>query len=170
MKPETVVRGEVQPGVWQSRHGYYSASYQTFLQLRQLRKAYWRAVRQVAAWRRWQRKDPKNRVVREWHRNALGQKVGFTVVGPRPEPPLCPLFTEKKQVDVMQAGVDGYRGKMVPADVVTLMGPLGWRIQACLLCCKPVASPADVRPLPLTAAQIADLVAKLGLPAPPSVG
>jgi len=41
---------------------------------------------QNARWERWNRKDPQNRVIRQWIRNSQGQKVGSVVSGPQPEP------------------------------------------------------------------------------------
>jgi hypothetical protein len=84
--------------VHQSRWGYHPCDYETFQKLKKLHARYWRALRGYAAWRRWQRKRPQNRVIREWLRDAQGRRIGHRIVGPRPEPPLDPLFCVRAQV------------------------------------------------------------------------
>src|SRR5947209_1054995 len=76
----------------QSRWGWHPCDYATFLLLKELNRLYERALRQFAAWRRWQRKMPHNRVIRRTIVDAHGRKIGAEIVGPMPEPQLPPLF------------------------------------------------------------------------------
>lgn len=81
-----------------SRWGWHSCDYTTFLLLKKLHAAYWRALRQFATWQRWSRKRPQNRVLRRRVRDSHGHKIGVEVVGPWPEPSLCPVFCTRRQV------------------------------------------------------------------------
>jgi hypothetical protein len=83
---------------YQSRWGYHPCDYATFLQLKELNQYYQRALRRFAAWKRWSRKQPQNRVIRSRRRNDQGQVIGKEVLGPRPEPALCPVFTRREEV------------------------------------------------------------------------
>jgi hypothetical protein len=81
-----------------SRWGWHPCDYPTYLLLKELHGLYERAQHQYAAWRRWQRKKPHNRVVRRKITDETGNKVGEEIGGPRPEPPLPPLFCVRRQV------------------------------------------------------------------------
>jgi len=81
--------------VYQSRFGCHPCDYQTFLKLKKLNAVYFKALRQLSVWERWDRKAPQNRVIRKWIRNTKGQKVGCSIIGPRAEPELSPVFHEK---------------------------------------------------------------------------
>jgi hypothetical protein len=48
----------------------------------------------LAAWQRWNRKLPHNRVQRRWQRDALGRKVAVVVVGPQPEPQVADVYRQ----------------------------------------------------------------------------
>ena len=80
--------------VFQSKWGFHPCNYDIFLKLKKIHKEYYRAVRQLANYDRWNRKDPKNRVIRKWKRNDMGQKIGCEIVGPRTEPYINPVFAE----------------------------------------------------------------------------
>ncbi len=82
----------------QSRWGWHPCDYATFLLLKRLNARYEKAVRLFAAWIRWQRKLPHNRVLRETLLDSRGRKIGRRVVGPRPEPRLDPLFCTRQKV------------------------------------------------------------------------
>jgi hypothetical protein len=73
---------------FESRWGYHPCDYQTFLKLKAIHKWHWQTVRDYANWQRWSRKQPQNRVIRRWKREN-GIKVGYEIVGPRPEPQVC---------------------------------------------------------------------------------
>ncbi len=81
-----------------SRWGWHPCDYETFRLLKRLHAVYWRALRQFAAWQRWKRKLPHNRVLRRRVVDAQGRKVGSEIVGPMPEPPLHPLFCTRTRV------------------------------------------------------------------------
>jgi hypothetical protein len=81
-----------------SRWGWHSCDYATFLLLKKLHAAYWRALPQFATWQRWHRKQPQNRVLRRRIRDGQGYKIGVEVVGPWPEPTLSPVFCTRRQV------------------------------------------------------------------------
>lgn len=89
---------------YQSRWGYHPCDYETYQLLKRLHALYLRARRQYAAWRRWARKRPHNRVVRQTLRDGAGRKVGSRVVGMQPEPPLCPVFCRKVHVHRRRTG------------------------------------------------------------------
>jgi hypothetical protein len=81
-----------------SRWGWHLLDYETFQVLKRLNARCEEAARRYAAWRRWQRKKPHNRVIRRKIRDAEGHSVGTEVLGPRPEPPLDPLFCLRSRV------------------------------------------------------------------------
>ncbi len=91
---------------FRSRWGWHPCDYATFALLKRLHAAYWTALRQYAAWKRWHRKMPHNRVLRRRIRGAEGCKVGVEVVSPWPEPPLPALFCTRRQV-LTYRGEDG---------------------------------------------------------------
>jgi hypothetical protein len=62
--------------VTKSRWGYYPCDYAAFLRLKKLNSLYEKALHQLAAWQRWHRKKPHNRVERTKIRNARGRIIG----------------------------------------------------------------------------------------------
>jgi hypothetical protein len=84
--------------VHQARWGWYPCDYETFLLLKKLSARYWKALRRIAEWQRWARKQPHNRVIRQKVVDDRGCRVGSRVVGPRPEPALDPLFCTRTKV------------------------------------------------------------------------
>lgn len=78
--------------VHQSKWGYHPCSYETFLKLKALHKAYWQAVRGLAEWFRWDAKQPQNRVIKERIKDGVGRVTGWKIIGPKPEPKYCPIF------------------------------------------------------------------------------
>jgi hypothetical protein len=54
--------------------------------LKRLRLLWFLTVRRQAAWTRWHRKQPQNRVIWRRLRDAGGRPVGWERLGPRPEP------------------------------------------------------------------------------------
>lgn len=77
---------------FKSKYGFHPCDYQTFRKLKAIHKWYWKALRDIADWERWSRKLPKNRVIRRWIRDKYGRKIGFEIVGSKPEPKCCPFF------------------------------------------------------------------------------
>ena len=80
--------------VHQGKYGYYPCSRETFLKLKKLNAALTRAKHSAAAWYRWARKAPQNRVIREYIRNEQGQKTGFSIIGQMTEPKINIFFSE----------------------------------------------------------------------------
>lgn len=147
-QPNLVIRAEVAPGIYQSRHGYHSCDYETYLLIKRVRKHYFAALKQFNAWLRWDRKQPQNRVIRKWKRNEKGQKIGCEIVGPKPEPlPKTDVFLMKKLTwDVVRYWSDKTKSKYF----------YGWRSGRCLgdlgileayKLCYPRATPDTVVPL-----------------------
>jgi hypothetical protein len=77
---------------YQSRWGFHPCDYATFRKLKLLHRWYHQTLRDYAAWRRWSRKEPQNRVIREYRRDELGRRCGVKSTRPRPEPMVCSLF------------------------------------------------------------------------------
>jgi hypothetical protein len=83
-----------------SRWGWHPCDYQTYLLLKGLNALCEKARRQHAAWQRWRRKLPHNRVIRRKVKDDQGRVIGREVVGPRPEPPLPAPFCTRYQAVV----------------------------------------------------------------------
>lgn len=82
--------------MYQSKFGFHPCDKATFLKLKKLHKYYWMTVQKFHEWQRWERKQPQNRVLREYFRDENNRKCGFKVIGPKPEPKYCPHFITVK--------------------------------------------------------------------------
>lgn len=77
----------------QGRLGFYPCDRETYLKIKRLNRYWLEALRLQAKWERWERKLPKNRVLKE----KQGKRM-VTVLGTdgkpqmQPEPQRCPLF------------------------------------------------------------------------------
>jgi hypothetical protein len=89
---QNIQKNKFNQDAYQSRWGFHACDYQTFLKIKKLYGFYWKALRRNGEWNRWNRKEPQNRILRKWYRNAQGQKTGYEIVGPKPEPKLYPVF------------------------------------------------------------------------------
>jgi hypothetical protein len=78
--------------VYEGRWGFYPCDYETYRKIKLLHKWYWEAIRDWANWCRWERKEPQNRVIKRKVKDSKGNTVGREVVGPKPEPVVCPHF------------------------------------------------------------------------------
>lgn len=78
--------------VFESKFGFHPCDYETYRKLKAIHKWYWQTLRAYANWERWNRKLPKNRVCRRWQRDTQGRKIGYEIVGPAPEPIVCPVL------------------------------------------------------------------------------
>jgi hypothetical protein len=139
-----------------SRWGWHPCDYTTYLLLKRLHGLCERARRRYAAWQRWRRKMPHNRVIRRKVVDACGRKIGAEVVGPRPEPPLAALFCVHRQVlTYWSAGGRPLKeGRLVEEVVFDDLGiPAAYRAAR-----TPAATEAEVAPLPLTAAEVRRLL------------
>ena len=84
--------------VFKGRWGYYPCSYETFKKIKFLNTVYLQALQMAARWRRWKRKDVKNRVVRKRIRDKDGSVIGYEPPVEWPEPAICEVFSEKKKL------------------------------------------------------------------------
>jgi hypothetical protein len=135
--------------VYRSRWGFHPCDYQTYLLLKQLNALYETALHNWAAWQRWARKLPHNRVIRRHLRNAQGETIGSEVVGPMPEPKLSALFCTRVHIRLK----DGGTATGVTFD--SLGVPEVYRAAR-----TPAATPQAVTPLPWTEDEIRQLIAR----------
>ncbi len=66
---------------------------ETFIKIKSLHGAYWRACHRLAAYFRWEAKQVQNRTVGRWERNEKGQRIRWVKTGDQPEPARCGVFT-----------------------------------------------------------------------------
>ena len=103
--------------------------------LKELNRLWVRALHEAAAWRRWHRKLPHNRVRRPRLRDADGHPVGNGPPAPVPEPALSSPFCRVKELPSGKTDV--------------FLDDRG--IEAAYrLARRPCATAAEVKPLPLT--------------------
>ena len=88
---------EVHKGRW----GFYPCDYETYKKLKQLHKWHEQAVRDWSNWCRWDRKEPQNRVIRKYTRDADGRKIGSEIVGPRPRAGGLSVFLGQGQAELL---------------------------------------------------------------------
>lgn len=142
-----------------SRWGWHPCSYETFVLLKRLHVAYLEALRQYAAWQRWNRKAPHNRLLRRRIRADDGHKIGVEVIGPMPEPPLSPHFTTKRQA-LTHRGYDGLPLKKPRTVEVVVFDDLGIA-EAYAMARRPSSSAESVKRLPMNAEEAAQLAAMI---------
>ena len=94
--------------VFESRWGFHPCDYPTYLKLKEIGKYFYRARSVRYEWERWERKDPQNRVLRKWIRDEQGKRCGCEVIGPKPEPKVCPLFARKRDRWIQGEGCGCY--------------------------------------------------------------
>lgn len=137
--------------VHHGKFGFYPCDWQTFQKLRRLYGYYLLALSRNADWARWNRKQPQNRVLRKWYRDAQGRRTGFEIVGPRTEPQLVPIFTEK-------AKHKNWRGDSLWDEVKILNSHIEQNYRRAKY---PAASEAEVQPLTISIAEIDNMLAIL---------
>jgi len=118
--------------VYKSRWGYHSCDYETFLKLKKLHKLYWQTVYRFAAWERWDRKLPHNRVIRRKLRSEDGTPHGYEVVGMQPEPKYCPYFVVERYgwKRIASHGiVEAYRTARTPRSKAENVKPLDLSVE-----------------------------------------
>jgi hypothetical protein len=141
---------------FRSRWGWHPCDYETYLLLKKLHGLYQQALRRYAAWQRWQRKRPHNRVLRRRIRDARGRTIGKEVIGPWPEPPLPGPFCVRRRV-LTQRDPDGRPLKdprLVEEVIFDDLG-VGEGYRAAR---RPAPTEAEVKPLRLTAEAIRHLL------------
>jgi hypothetical protein len=79
----------------EGKYGWYPCDWATYRKLKELNMAYTKAMHEKAAWERWDRKEPQNRVIRGKLKNSKGQVVGYQAPIPMPEPELTTFFCKK---------------------------------------------------------------------------
>jgi hypothetical protein len=77
---------------YKSKWGFHPCNREQFLKLKELNKLAFKAICQAAAWQRWNRKKPINRVMRPKIRNSEGHVVGYQAPIPLAEPPVSSMF------------------------------------------------------------------------------
>lgn len=78
--------------VHQSRWGFHPIDRETFAKLKLIHKHYWKTLRQLARWYRWNNKQPQNRIITQRIRDEAGRVVGRQVIGVWEEPAYCTAF------------------------------------------------------------------------------
>jgi hypothetical protein len=139
---------------YRSRWGYHPCDYETYGALKKLNALYLRAVRELAAWRRWSRKQPQNRMRRQKVVDSQGRQVGWETAGPWPQPCLCPVFCQREKV--IRHWSPGTSRASREVELVGLRH--SWIPDAYRAARTPAASPEQVVPLPITAEEIGGLL------------
>lgn len=135
-----IVQQEVAPGVYKGKWGNYNCNYETYLMLRKIKKYYFKAQHQVGTWKRWYRKAPSNRVIREKIRDAKGLLIGYKVIGPRAEPTVNPVLVSK---DINKQRIwHNSAPQEVEVEVLSLHDEIDF--QHALSHCGPYATPGQV--------------------------
>jgi hypothetical protein len=110
--------------------------------LKELNRLAERAEREAAAWRRWHRKLPHNRVRRERLRDAAGWPVGYGPPTPVPEPRLTSPFCRVAELPSGKTDVFANNQEVAAA----------YRQAR-----RPFATAEEVKPLPVEEDQIRQL-------------
>jgi hypothetical protein len=103
--------------------------------LKELNKLWFKSRCQAAAWRRWSRKRPHNRVRRPRLRDEHGRRIGFGPPEPIPEPTLHPCFCQKVKLPSGRFEVVLTNGSV----------EIAYRLAR-----HPKPTPDEVEPLPIT--------------------
>jgi hypothetical protein len=113
--------------------------------LKELNRLWVRALHEAAAWRRWHRKLPHNRVRRERLRDGTGRHIGYGSPQPVPEPRLSSPFCRTAELP---------SGKM---DVFLEDRGIaaGYRLAR-----RPCATAEEVKPLPVSEADVRRMFAE----------
>lgn len=126
----------------QGRWGFYPCSYELYRKLKRLNYLCLLARQRLAAWERWNRKLPENRILRKYT-SYQSQTDGrwyreMTVLGPMPEPELAPGVAGTFDLRLLDVIYTDYRNARFPK-----------------------ASAAEVKPLTLSESKIDSLLASL---------
>lgn len=88
--PQSAAR-QHQP-TWSDKPLWFKCSYTDFTRLRDINRVIGIAERKWAAWQRWARKAPHNRVHRTYRRNDSGQRCGVESTRTAGEPSFCTIL------------------------------------------------------------------------------
>jgi len=91
--------------VFQSKFGFHPCDKETYLKLKVIHKVYWESVFRLAAWNRWNRKHPQNRVQRFAGRGPDGKRISLVPPVPLPEPKLPPFVVKLDHHKVVKTHV-----------------------------------------------------------------
>ena len=80
--------------VHQGKYGFHPCNRETYLKLKVIHKVYWESVFRLAAWQRWDRKAPQNRVQRWAGKDADNKRIRVIPPVPLPEPKLTPFIVK----------------------------------------------------------------------------
>lgn len=143
----------------QGKHGWYPCDWATYQKLKALNMDFDKALHQKAAWERWDRKEPQNRVMRARLKDSTGKVVGYAAPIPLPEPELSSIFLKKvvKKVQWSKKGgyhKDGIEETFVELDKLPIFEDY-WKSR------YPVAGEEGVSPLSLKLDEIEELHKKL---------
>jgi len=90
------IRGLIHKGhLGKSRWGLHPCKYEHYRKLKFLNHKLMQAQIMQAAYERYWRKDPQNRVIKKYERNAEGQKISYTT-RPKSDPKLCSVLTKER--------------------------------------------------------------------------
>lgn len=111
----------------QSRWGFHPCSYELYLKLKKLNILCQKALRQIAIWERWNRKDPKNRrrfVGVKGMPGVLLRKRDVSKISrlyePIPEPPYPPI-DDLETIELVASDYHNARTPVVVGDVKPLV-------------------------------------------------
>jgi hypothetical protein len=129
----------------QSKYGWYPCDIETYHKLKAINLAYDQAIHKMKAWERWERKDPKNRVIRKKLKDSTGRVVGYGIAELQPEPEICSIFCKKilKKVNFDKAN-NYYKDGIERIFIEQLEGSVYDDYRKARY---PMASEAEVRPL-----------------------
>lgn len=115
-------------GVFQSRFGFHPCSKETSKKLRFLNGVHAKALHLEAAWERWNRKAPWNRIQKRYIRDEKGVKIGKEIVldaNGKPaewkEPQLCPFFDREDAQMILAASRQARMPQPTPEQVQPLL-------------------------------------------------
>lgn len=131
---------------FKSRWGWLPCCYNTYVMLKRLHRIGFHALRQFHALKRWQRKLPRNRVIRMYRYNHKGQKIAATIVGSQPEPLVHPVFATRVELPLGAHRVDFHHELW--QRVVT-----SYRLAR-----RPKENSQDVEAMPMSLHEISDLL------------
>lgn len=109
--------------VHQSKWGFHPCDVETYRKLKVIHKVYWESVFRMAAWNRWDRKHPQNRLQRFQGKDADGKRIPLVPPIPLPEPTLPPFVVKtdhKRTVKTHVGDCKQYKGPIYDVEWSTL--------------------------------------------------
>ena len=81
--------------MFKSSWGFHPCDKETYLKLKKLNYYHHLNKQRKSSLVRWSRKEPQNRLLRRWLFDEQGRKCVCEIIGPKPEPKICPLPLEE---------------------------------------------------------------------------